>query len=307
MYHIYGTNAVDTHAVEKTCAIPENLSSSGVFWIVDPVNKRGFTWIGRFSNEHEKKYSEDVAPRLEKSFGINFTKVNEGSEPADFWSALGCKNGKEVKYPHKGYKTRVTARLFVCSVGSGVFSVEEVGRFTQDDLDPEDAIILDAHDTVFVWIGSRSHPAEQRLAMDTAIDYCDYASKKDSTRPRKIPCLRVMQNQEPLIFTCVFHGWQEKPPRAAAKPVSKQQQEPSPKRSYDGNTSDVAEILKELSRKYSYEDLLAKKYPKGIDESALENYLEDEEFEKLFKMTRAAFAKLPMWQKVNAKRALKLW
>jgi len=312
MYHISGTDAVDTHAVEKSVAISENLSSSGVFWIIDTANKRGFTWIGRYSNEHEKHYSETVAPRLEKSFGISFTKISEGSEPSNFWSALGYddKNTKNVKYPHKDYKGRVTGRLFVCSVGSGAFNVEEIGHFSQDDLDAEDAIILDAHDTVFVWMGSRSHPAEQRLAMDTAVEYCQYASGKDSSRPKKIPCLRVMQNEEPLTFTSVFHGWQEKPPRTSttttSKSGSKQPSQPV-KRSYDGNTSDVVAILSELSRKYSYEDLLAKKYPKGIDESALENYLEDEEFEKLFKMSRAAFAKLPMWQKVNAKRAVKLW
>ena len=42
-----------------------------------------------------------------------------------------------------------------------------------ETFDSEDAFILDAHEIVFVWIGSRSHPAEQRLAMDTAVDYSE--------------------------------------------------------------------------------------------------------------------------------------
>ena len=120
----------------------------------------------------------------------------------------------------------------------------------------------------------------------------------------------MVQFEEPITFTTNFHGWQEKPPAAATKnDIRSQNSAPAAptQRSYDGNTMDVEGILKELNRKYSYKDLLEKRYPRGLDESALETYLEDSEFEKLFGMERDAFARLPMWQRVNLKRKLHLW
>lgn len=311
LYQVAGSDEVSTHAVEKSTATAEALSSSSVFLVVDGAHQRGYTWEGRFANAAEKRYAAAVAPHLAARHGVTFACVAEGAEPDAFWAALGCAGGRaHARYPDKDSSARAACRLFVCSVGSGAFGVEELGPFSQDDLDPDDAVILDAHDTVFVWVGLRSHPAEQKLAMDTAAEYCAYAAKHDTTRPRHIPCLRVLQNAEPLIFTGRFHGWQDKPAAAALSKsksaASKQQKQPLV-RSYDGDTVDVEAILKELSRKYSYADLLAKKYPKGIDESALETYLEDDEFEKLFGMTRGAFTKLPMWQRVNIKRRLHLW
>ena len=314
LYQVAGSDEVNTHAVEKTAAVAEALSSSSVFLVVDGAHGRGYTWEGRFANAAEKRYADAVAPHLAARHSVAFERVAEGAEPDAFWAALGCADGAHARYPDKACTARAACRLFVCSVGSGAFGVEELGRFTQDDLDPDDAVILDAHDTVFVWIGLRSHPAEQKLAMDTAAEYCAYAAKHDPSRPRHIPCLRVIQNAEPLIFTGRFHGWQDKPSTASlskskssASSAAKQTKQEPLVRSYDGNTVDVEAILKELSRKYSYADLLAKKYPKGIDESALETYLEDEEFEKLFGMTRGAFTKLPMWQRINIKRRLHLW
>ena len=316
LYQISGNDEIDTHAVETSTATASALSSSGVFLVADGAHGQGFVWEGRFANAAEKHCASTVAPHLAERLGVAFAPVREGAEPAAFWTALGCAGGRDAAhYPEQGATARAACRLFVCSVASGAFGVEELGPFSQDDLDPDDAVILDARDTVFVWIGARSHPAEQRLAMETAVAYGRYAAQHDAARPRHAPCLRVVQGAEPLVFTARFHGWQDKPAGtalskskgAAAASAAAKSKAPPPVRSYDGDTVDVEAILKELSRKYSYEDLLAKKFPKGLDESALETYLEDDEFEKLFGMTRAAFAKLPMWQRINIKRRLHLW
>ena len=110
-------------------------------------------------------------------------------------------------------------RLFVCPVASGAFNVDEAAQFSQDDLEADDAIILDAHSTVFVWIGARSHPAEQKLAMDTAVDCCCVCAAKCDPQP-PTPCAvpaRVVQFEEPIMFTTNFHRWQDKPPAATTK------------------------------------------------------------------------------------------
>ena len=54
--------------------------------------------------------------------------------------------------------------------------------------------------------------------MDTAVDCCFVcAAKCDPSRPRRVPCLRVVQFEEPITFTTNFHGWQDKQPAAATK------------------------------------------------------------------------------------------
>jgi hypothetical protein len=175
-------------------------------------------------------------------------------------------------------------------VASGSFAIEEVQRFSQDDLVRDDAIILDARCVIFVWIGKKSHPAEQRFSLETAVEYAKHAVTKDDKRPSPTPIFRVLDEAEPYYFTAHFHGWETKRTQ-----------------SYDSDLTPIDVVLREYTRKFSYEELLAKQFPKGIDESNLETYLADDEFEQLFKMTRSAFGKLPLWHRQNLKRGLKLW
>ena len=139
-----------------------------------------------WANEHEEQHAKALAPHLQQHFGVELVGVAEGSEPAELWELLGT-DSAHARYPDKGCAARVVPRLFVCSVASGAFNVDEVSQFSQDDLEADDTIILDAHRTVPVWIGARSHPAEQKLAMDTAVDYCCVCAAKCDPQP-PTPC-----------------------------------------------------------------------------------------------------------------------
>jgi hypothetical protein len=70
--------------------------------------------------------------------------LTEGSEDDDFWKLL---KGKQ-KYPLSNIRQRRQPRLFECSIGSGVFKVDEIQDFAQDDLNTHDVFILDAFDSV---------------------------------------------------------------------------------------------------------------------------------------------------------------
>lgn len=50
-------------------------------------------------------------------------------------------------------------------------AAEEIFNFIQTDLVPEDVMLLDAHDTIFIWIGNYSTAEERKLSMQTAKDY----------------------------------------------------------------------------------------------------------------------------------------
>lgn len=290
MYRVQGERPEDVWAVE-TKMTSELLNSSHVFCVLSPKDKRAYIWNGKYSNPSELEYAKKVvAKKSEESI-----EVEEGSEPNEFWTLIGGK--KEYATQATCVSQRYEPRLFQCSISSGAFTVEEIRRFTQDDLDHGDAVILDTFFAVYVWVGFKSHPTEYKLAMETAIEYTKYAATVDK-RDVKTPVLRVKDGEEPLVFSTYFQDWE---PRAPKKGVALVPQ------TMKGGLEDVKEILEVSNRKYSYNDLVNKKYPPGLDESTLENYLEDNEFVDVFKMPRENFEKLPSWQKLSMKKKLKLF
>jgi len=70
----------------------------------------------------------------------------------------------------------------------------------------------------------------------------------------------------------------------------------------------VQDILKEYTQEqYSAEQLTPSKLPKGVDPTKLEKYLNDSEFEKVFKMTRKSFEQKQTWKQDDIKKAIGLF
>lgn len=60
-------------------------------------------------------------------------------------------------------------RLFHCTIRTGgKFKVEEIANFEQDDLDPDDIMVLDGGDEVYVWVGNGSTDEEKKKSTDMA-------------------------------------------------------------------------------------------------------------------------------------------
>jgi len=235
-----------------------------------------YIWRGKTSTDQEFNFAKQIMQH-EKNIKI----LHEGEETSEFWKAIG---GKEpfvlCKQPQRRFP-----RMFSCSIGSGVFVVEEVFPFSQDDLLSEDVFILDAVDTVFVWIGKLSNDREKKMAMETAVEYVEAAP--DGRKMTTSDIYVVLQNQEPLEFTCHFHGWDWTKYNNKVPQV-----EPTK----------VETLLKEYNRTYTLQEIQAKAYPKGIDTSKLENLLADDEFVEVLGFNREEFGKLPGWQQQKIKR-----
>lgn len=59
--------------------------------------------------------------------------------------------------------------MFHCTIRSnGKFKVEEVANFEQDDLDPDDIMVLDGGDEVYVWVGAGSTAEEKEKSSEMA-------------------------------------------------------------------------------------------------------------------------------------------
>jgi hypothetical protein len=205
LYHVRGTNPSNTFA----CQVAEtasSLTSEDCFVLVTPSTS--YAWNGRGSNEEEKKDAAKIALVLANDYlgagGRSVVTLVEGSEPDEFWEALGGRS----EYPELGPGETVPRepRLFWATTAIGYFKVEEVDNFDQDDLVDDDVMILDTFTQVFVWIGSKATEEEKARGVEFATQYVE-TSADGSRRIEDVPIIQVKAGSEPAIFTCHFHGW----------------------------------------------------------------------------------------------------
>jgi hypothetical protein len=287
LFHVRGTNPINTRGTEVE-AKATSLNSGDVF-ILNTPNQQ-YVWYGKGSNVDEKKTGKHIGdivkgPRKQ-------TVVEEGKEPQDFWDKLGGK----TQYADDDFlqDDPVEPRLFQMSNATGVFKVEEIFNFSQDDLTNDDVYLLDTFNEVYVWIGGESNEVEHKMSMETAVEYVKNA--KDGRSP-DTPILRVVAGHEPQLFTANFLGWDRK--KMGTDPYSRK----LAAMMGGGAAKDVKQELKKYDiKEFSYEVLRKKPLPVGVDPTLLETYLSDAEFQKVFGMNKSAFQALPKWKQNGAKR-----
>jgi len=294
LFHVRGTNSINTRAIQ----VPEkasSLNSGDVFVLLTPNTM--YVWEGKAANENERECGQSIAKLLQGKRSLK--TVKEGSEDNGFWSPLGGK----APYASEGfqYETERPPRLFIMSNASGVFVIEEIFNFSQDDLDPDDVFLLDTYTQVFVWVGDRSTEVEKALSFETAIKY---VNEVGDGRSSDTSILKIIAGREPLLFTSHFHGWD---------PVKASQKEDPVKAKLRSmattGPSDVREEAKVYSsdQKYPLEVLKKKPLPAGVDAALLERYLNDADFPKAFGISKAEFDKMPDWKRVQKKKQVGLF
>uniref|UniRef100_A0A8C5FUS1 Scinderin like a n=1 Tax=Gadus morhua TaxID=8049 RepID=A0A8C5FUS1_GADMO len=189
-------NSPNSHASLPSAAF---LNTNDVFVLKSEGS--AFMWRGLGSTEEEEAAAKYVADYL----GGSLKEVKEGGEPAAFWSALG---GKKEYQTSKSLQNMVKPpRLFGCSNKTGRLIAEEVpGELTQMDLAPDDIMLLDTWDQIFLWIGKDANDVEKKGAPKIATDYVS----SDPSGRGPIPVTTIKQGSEPPTFTGWFQAWDPK-------------------------------------------------------------------------------------------------
>uniref|UniRef100_A0A673B148 Gelsolin-like n=1 Tax=Sphaeramia orbicularis TaxID=375764 RepID=A0A673B148_9TELE len=181
--------------------IASSLNTNDVFVLKTPNSV--FEWKGLGANEEEIKAATELVRELYPTDTV--TKVDEKMESADFWSALG---GKGEYQTSRALQTAIkNARLFSCSNKTGRLIAEEVpGDLTQMNLAPDDIMILDTWNEIYIWVGKDANEVEKSGASKIAEDYVNtHPSGRSGT-----PLVTIKQGEEPPSFTGWFHGWDPK-------------------------------------------------------------------------------------------------
>nr|XP_049599996.1 supervillin isoform X4 [Syngnathus scovelli] len=221
--------------VECCCA---SLRSRGSLLLINGQQAALYLWTGCKALASSRDVSQRAAEclargcpeelGLRKSSLVKIQAVEEGSEPADFWAALGGMDRKayDCMLQNPG-KYKFTPRLFHLSASTGTFRAQELHGpsrspghvaampFVQDNLyeaaAPPALFLLDNRFEVYLWQrGTAEDQAdkwhgERKCAMETALQYCK------EVNPRRPPhAYLILEGSEPLTFTNVFPVWERK-------------------------------------------------------------------------------------------------
>lgn len=320
LFQVKGSDHHNTKAIEVKVAA-SSLNSNDVFLLKSPKNL--WMWCGKGSSGDEREMTKHLAHLLSKT---ELETLSEGTEPNMFWAVLGGKAPYADSGRLKDEESPDHVRLYECTNASGNFRCEEIADFTQDDLDEDDVMLLDAGSEVYLWIGKGSNKQEQQESIVAALNYL----KTDPTGSRDphTPIIKVKQGFEPPTFTGWFLAWDP------AK-WSDNKSYDEIKKELGGQEDMFAQVIASLSTVtvngststteassgggaapvkdapitefFSYDALIGGELPEGIDMTRREAYLSDGEFEAIFGMSKLAFAGSPKWKRDVLKKQKNLF
>ncbi|XP_056144387.1 supervillin-like [Lampris incognitus] len=305
--------------VDCCCA---GLRSRGSVILLNGQQGELYLWHGCKAHASSREISKKVVERLTHScspeLGLSSSNpvmmqvVEEGSEPAEFWTALGQLDRKayDCMLQDPG-KYNFTPRLFHLRAHSGTFQGEELLSpahlpgvvmampFVQESLYsvPQPSLfMLDNRLEVYLWQRSRCEETEvassacslwdneRRCAMQTVLQYC---KALNSRRPPQ--AYLILEGSEPLTFTNVFPHWERCPrPNSQGRP----------------KLTLMQDALAQLTKtQYPIEELLNGPLPEGVDAKHLETYLSDQDFQTVLAMKRHEYNSLPSWKQEELKKS----
>jgi len=213
LYHVRVVSG-QTRCVEIDC--DSSMLNSRDAFILRPnllgqTEFKVYLWVGKMCEFSEKlpevvKKFQEVSKRYNLPV-VDYVKVEENSEPEEFWDSLGSR--KEYLNVDFHLNLGSLPRLFVCSAKSGEFSVKEIPEYSQNHLTIDEYFFLDAIYNVYIWVGPGSSETEKKSGSEIANKYAGIASRARGTT---VNVINVTENYplEPREFTRHFHAWNYK-------------------------------------------------------------------------------------------------
>ncbi|XP_012067717.1 villin-1 isoform X2 [Jatropha curcas] len=196
LFRVQGTSPNSMQAIQVD-QVASSLNSS--YCYILQTGTSTFTWIGNLSSSID----HDLLDRMLELINPTWQpiSVREGSEPDNFWEALGGK----TEYPREKELKQYTddPHLFALMSTDADFKVKEIHNFSQDDLTTEDVLILNCHDEIYVWIGIYSNVKSKQEALTIGQKFLETVHLVEGLS-LETPIYVVTEGQEPSFFTRFF-------------------------------------------------------------------------------------------------------
>ncbi|XP_019873520.1 advillin isoform X2 [Aethina tumida] len=292
---LYSSKAVQVHA--KASSLNSN------YCFVIKRGKKSHVWCGNYSTGDQREMAKLFA-------GKDFELVLEGKEKDDFFNLIGGKAPYATQLIKNDADPRLP-RLFNCSSSLNNFKVEEILHFTQKDLIPENIMLLDMHDCLYIWIGKLSSREDQRLSIQMAIEYLQ---SDPAGRDMNIAIINIKQGKEPPTFIGLFPTWDRKCWKHYKSFGKIRHDIEATNTNNNGKTNGWTQEKSGHSDfdqfdKYPINILKGPndKLPARIDPLNKELHLTHDDFVTLFKMIYVDFEKLPRWKQQELKKKVGLF
>lgn len=202
LFRVQGTNRNNMQAIQVD-QVSRSLNSSYCYILKTQTSV--FTWLGNLSTARDHDILYGMLDLINPTWQPIL--VREGSEPDDFWNALGGK----AEYPREkeiiGFME--DPRLFVCIFAedalspSRPFKVKEIFNFTQDDLTTEDVLVLNCHYEIYVWVGRQANIKSKQQALNVGLKILEEDILAEGLS-LETPTYVVTEGDEPPFFTRFF-------------------------------------------------------------------------------------------------------
>ncbi|XP_061613476.1 villin-1 isoform X1 [Phyllopteryx taeniolatus] len=336
LFQVRGTNELNTKATEVQ-ARASSLNANDVFLLKS--DHSCYLWYGKGCNGDERVMGKAISDVLSKQ---DKQVVMEGQEPADFWVALGGKAPYASDKSFQKEEPLHSPRLFECSNQTGQFRMTEVDDFAQSDLDEEDVMLLDTWEEIFLWVGSSANQDETKEAWNSAREYLrthpagrdtdtpvvsvkqgfepptfsgwfhawdphkwsagkSYEQMKELNNDVSLSLINVNLNNTTLNSSGGGYqapgGPMSPPPFYRGHFGDSSPHATSPTTSHPSFTPPGKHVAPELLINKPASEL-----PPGVDPCHKENFLSDDDFERLLGMGRLEFQRLTIWRQNELKK-----
>ncbi|XP_063529437.1 villin-like protein quail [Cydia strobilella] len=264
---------------------------------------RVWVWCAAQATGDEREVAKNMA-------AAEHTLVMQGKEKPDFWAAIGDRRDLLVASPLKEMERPLPSRLFYVSLGApGQYSFEEIISFSQYDLAPETAALLDAHTGVFVWLGAHCC---QRARDDARALARAYLAQDPAARDSETPVIVLSQGREPPHFTGFFPHWKHsmwKGHKTFSAIISALEGKAIVQNGNSALQSGNNANRFDQHEKYPLAVLRGPKdhLPSDVDPLAKELYLTHDDFVSAFHMPYSEFRALPGWKQKDLKKSVGLF
>ncbi|CAL8070140.1 unnamed protein product [Orchesella dallaii] len=335
LYVVLGVEELEAHFMEVECSV-RSFRSNGCFLLFDLEHRILYIWIGSAAPPEIKNFALTGGTHVLRNpnWVPSIAKVitlKQSHETESFWTVLRG-NSSALKWSLQ-LNQQVPAEMFRFTTINGKFEpipivsprrsmqLQEPFPVIQEDLynasQPSIFLVLSPDNTVFVWQGWRRTvkrefvpedeepcnlvdsiplttiwPKYRVCSVETGLKYAEHKNSKEA--------YYVYAGLEPPEFVSVFPYWDEQVCKEAYDYHVNEGKQMHEKVS-------LSSLLEELTatRTYTIEELMEK--PEGVDLSRLEDYVSDEDFERLFSMPRSQFSGLQAWRKTELKKSVGLF